>query len=330
TQLSDIPPKNKWREIIRENHIDNALNQKLRKLIELEESGGTVTVYTAPVSDKKKMKEVIELVKNRYGEINGIIHCAGIVKPGIISAKEKGTIENVFLSKVEGTLILNDLAKDLHLDFFVLCSSTTSITTPFAESDYSAANAFLDVFAQYSNSVNKFYTLSINWPGWKEIGQLANLKMLKGTEEWKKSALDLAISPQEGLEAFKLALSSDLNQVIVSPESLENFSLKRTASFIPETTQLDDIKIDDEENEKTNVEENLALIWKDILGVMENGKDDNFFELGGHSLLAMQLISAIRKTFLVDLNLENILDEPTFSAICKKINELISLKKVMQ
>jgi NAD(P)-dependent dehydrogenase (short-subunit alcohol dehydrogenase family)/acyl carrier protein len=331
TQLSEMPPKINWRNIVKGNHIDNILSQKISKLIEIEESGGVVNVFTAPVSDKIKMKEIINSALNDYGEINGIIHCAGIVSPGIISAKEKETIEKVFLPKVEGTLVLNELITDLKLDFFAMCSSITSVITPFAESDYSAANAFIDVYAQYSNSFNKVHTISINWPGWKEVGQLANLEMLKGTEQWKKTALEKAISPHEGLEAFKLALNSDFDQIIVSPGSLESSDPMHS---VPETENIaSQNNIKDEkpgETESTNVEENLSLIWKEILGVMKTDNDDNFFEAGGHSLLAIQLISAIRKTFQVDLSIEDVLDAATFSAICKKIYELRAMNKLMK
>ncbi len=59
---------------------------------------------------------------------------------------------------------------------------------------------------------------------------------------------------------------------------------------------------------RTPVEELLATIWSDVLGVDRVGVTDNFFELGGHSLLATQLISRIRDAFQVEIPLNSLFE----------------------
>src|SRR6185295_8533650 len=82
------------------------------------------------------------------------------------------------------------------------------------------ADCFLDACTYAANAQRSFHTLTINWPGWKEIGQLADLETAPGLENWKKAALEKAIATRDGVEAFARALNSDLKQVIVSPEDL--------------------------------------------------------------------------------------------------------------
>ncbi len=44
-----------------------------------------------------------------------------------------------------------------------------------------------------------------------------------------------------------------------------------------------------------DVEEALAEIWSDLLGVDRVGRHDRFFDLGGHSLLAVTMIERMRR-----------------------------------
>ena len=84
------------------------------------------------------------------------------------------------------------------------------------------------------------------------------------------------------------------------------------------------------------VEEILVNIWEEILGVHIHTNKDNFFELGGHSLLATQLISRIRDTFGVELELGVIFDNPQINLLAERIagrmtsgnNELLPLVAV--
>ncbi|MCI0347550.1 MAG: non-ribosomal peptide synthetase, partial [Chloroflexi bacterium] len=54
---------------------------------------------------------------------------------------------------------------------------------------------------------------------------------------------------------------------------------------------------------RTPLEERLAAIWTEVLGVDRVGIDDDFFERGGHSLTATQLVARVRDEFGVDLKL---------------------------
>ena len=80
---------------------------------------------------------------------------------------------------------------------------------------------------------------------------------------------------------------------------------------------------DDLEQPGTPVEETLAALWKELLGLQRVGRHDNFFQSGGHSMIAMQLVSRVRKRFEVDLPLRNIFEHQTLAGLAETIEALL-------
>jgi acyl transferase domain-containing protein/acyl carrier protein len=63
------------------------------------------------------------------------------------------------------------------------------------------------------------------------------------------------------------------------------------------------------------LEEQLAILWENLLGISGIGVHDNFYELGGHSLLATMVVSRVREQFGVTVQLEDFFSAPTIAAI---------------
>jgi amino acid adenylation domain-containing protein len=70
---------------------------------------------------------------------------------------------------------------------------------------------------------------------------------------------------------------------------------------------------------RTPVEEVLAGIWAQVLGIEHVGIHDNFFELGGHSLLATQVIARLVQAFSVRVSLTAFFEGPTIAALAREI-----------
>ncbi|MBT0964256.1 phosphopantetheine-binding protein, partial [Denitromonas iodatirespirans] len=69
------------------------------------------------------------------------------------------------------------------------------------------------------------------------------------------------------------------------------------------------------------VEETLAQLWRELLGVEQVGRQDNFFELGGHSLMAVSLIERMRQAGL-ETEVQTLFHAATLSELAAETNEI--------
>jgi acyl carrier protein len=75
---------------------------------------------------------------------------------------------------------------------------------------------------------------------------------------------------------------------------------------------------------RTPLEEAVATIWAQVLGVSRVGVEDDFFALGGHSLLATQVVAQVRSDFAVDLPLHSLFTYPTVTSLAAEIVGMMS------
>lgn len=83
----------------------------------------------------------------------------------------------------------------------------------------------------------------------------------------------------------------------------------------PKTSAIDD----DFVAPRTQLEEELAGLWSEVLKVERVGINDNFFDLGGHSLLATRLMFQLREHFNVDIPLRALFEAPTIATLAPVI-----------
>jgi amino acid adenylation domain-containing protein len=100
--------------------------------------------------------------------------------------------------------------------------------------------------------------------------------------------------------------------------------LPRTPSGKIDKLSLPDPDLADAQNTeyiapRTPLEEAVATIWKQVLGVEQVGAQDDFFALGGHSLLATQVVARVRSDFAVDLPLHSLFTYPTVASLAAEM-----------
>ena len=167
-----LPAREEWDEWITTHDESDDVSQRILKVRAIEDAGGEVLIVPADVTDEEQMRNVLAQARRSFGEINGVVHAAGVAGGGIIQLKTPAMANNVLAPKVTGTRVLDRILDNVSLDFFVMCSSRSSVLGGFGNVDYCAANAYLDAFAHYKRSQGARSTVAIDWDAWASVGML--------------------------------------------------------------------------------------------------------------------------------------------------------------
>ncbi len=173
---SPFPQESAWDRWLEEHGEHDETSRKIAKVRGLQALGAEVMLASADVTDREAMTHVVAEAARRFGRINGVFHCAGVLKDQLIALRAPETESAVLSVKAKGALVLQSLFVDGDLDFLVNFSSVSSILGLPGQVDYTAANAVLDALAKARTARgSRTRTVSINWNAWKEVGMLATL-----------------------------------------------------------------------------------------------------------------------------------------------------------
>jgi myxalamid-type polyketide synthase MxaB len=149
-----------------------------REAIErLRTAGASVQVVQANVASAGDVARLIEACQAQ-APLRGVIHAAGVLDDGVLDRQTAERFARVLAPKVYGAWHLHTLTRELPLDFFVLFSSMASVLGSAGQTNYSAANTFLDALAHHRRAQG-LPALSINWGPWAEVGMAARLSLAR-------------------------------------------------------------------------------------------------------------------------------------------------------
>lgn len=224
--------------------------------------------------------------------IKGVFHSATIINDKLLPGFTKETFTSVFKGKVNGAWNLHELSKEWDLDHFVLFSSTVSVLGNAGQSNYAAANYYLNILAEYRNR-NGLPAVSICWGPW----QGSNLtKGLESTFE------QFGVNLFDKHTAFGMLdniLSGELSGTIIAIDVNEDVIAKNCPAWIrptvPDSWQtVSDDNTDIEEVIKVSFateQDAIALLEKLSKEILKLNPEDNinikrpYFEVGFDSLM---------------------------------------------
>lgn len=275
----------------------------------------TAIYEQADVSDYESMKKIILNAKRRFGKINGVIHCAGMIHDALILKKSEKNVHEVLSPKIQGTLNLVKLTRDMPLDFFVLFSSISSIFGNIGQGDYAYANSFMDAFA----NINNDRLIAIDWPPWMEGG----MQLSETARAWmKKNWHAEPLSTEKGLELFKQICAQKFSQVVVLPGSVESVSIDAAGAV---GVDLGGLRVEEMRPPLGETRPQIIRIIAELtnLQIQDIPTNRSLFEMGVDSIVLAQIISKIESDFNVSLedHLPDILTNPTVENIARFVEK---------
>ncbi|MFC4534168.1 SDR family NAD(P)-dependent oxidoreductase [Sphaerisporangium dianthi] len=164
----------------------------------------------ADLARRDDVERAVAAVRDRYGRIDGVIHCAGVQRDGLYFRQEAADIEAVLAPKTRGVANLDAATKDDDLDFFLVFSSLAASLPNPGQSAYAYANAYLEAFARWRESRHdrSGRTLAISWPYWEEGG------MRIGADALERSRQATGLAPLPTADALSV-----LTRALAAPET---------------------------------------------------------------------------------------------------------------
>ena len=274
------------------------------------------------ITDHQQLEEAIAHAEQKFGQLHGVFYSTPMSNEHSMALLPQLTPNHWdynYRTKVQGLFALAEVLSNKPLDFCVLQSSLSSILGGLGLAAYAAANAVIDMFTVQQNQTSTFPWISINWDACRDdaseinSGFGANLAALALTpqEVWDATCRVISLGLPESVVVSKSSLHKRLEQW-VTPKS-SNVTKTESSTDTAHTRP----NLANEYIPPSNeIEQAIAQIWQELLGITPIGIHDNFFDLGGHSLLAIQAISRLRDRFGIEVSMRNLLYEaPTVAAI---------------
>lgn len=315
----------------------------------MRDTGATINLLLADITQEAQLALALTEIRRKMPPLRGIFHSAVVLDDSILLQMDRQRFLKVMAPKVEGTWNLHHLTLNDPLDYFVMFSSASSLIGSPGQSNYAAANAFMDVLAYYRQQQG-YPALSINWGRWGEVGQ--------ATKQHRSERLELrgfaVMKPGEGLAILGKLLQQKLPQVGVM-----SFNLQKWSQFYPHLTNsslfahlVKEIQVQEETEQRATGSHLTAamLVTMDdasrhqalihylnsqiarVLGHASLNLDiyQQLNRLGIDSLMSVELKNRIRADLSVVIPVTTFLKGVTFEQLITQILEQLMVRTVKQ
>lgn len=301
------------------------------KIKQLEEKGVEIKTVISDVSDKESLKAGLEEIKDLMPAIRGVIHAAGTLRDMLIDDITWDDFWFVMNPKVNGCWNLYEELNDVKLDFFVMLSSITSQVGNMGQSNYAAANYFMNQFAQWMQKKG-IPAYAMCWGPWQSGG------MATGSADVDKNMDAMGIKPfasEQGLQLIRQFFEEPYNGMVIADMDWKKMSRNTRGNWqevflaglveqkeeVQETEQQDASLLQElsEKNDEDRRAYLLHVLQEKCGAIMGFAKGDlpsadiGLREQGADSLMTFSMRSGINKMLGVNLDVSTFFNYPTLS-----------------
>jgi NAD(P)-dependent dehydrogenase (short-subunit alcohol dehydrogenase family)/acyl carrier protein len=305
---------------------------------ELSELGCATEVVACDVGDRSELSRTLDSIPAEH-PLTGVIHAAGVLEDGLVESLDFEQFEAVMRPKVDAAAHLHDLTEGMELSDFVLFSSVAGVMGSPGQSNYAAANTFLDALAQHRRAQGLAGT-SIAWGAWDQTAGMT-MELQEAAMARLRRLGASAFSSEEGLKLFDAARGSEESLLVASRLDIAALRAQaRTGALPPLLRGLVPVSAGRGGDGESSLSHRLAhvpeaergalmleLVQKhvaDVLGYdspLKIDPEDKFKDLGFDSLVAVEMRNLLEHVTGLRLPATLAFDYPTPSSLAEYLLE---------
>uniref|UniRef100_UPI0017D33034 alpha/beta fold hydrolase n=1 Tax=Ramlibacter sp. TaxID=1917967 RepID=UPI0017D33034 len=302
--------------------------------------GVRIHAWPMDAADPASVAAVIARIGRELPPLGGVVHAAGVLDDATIANQSWARFQQVLAPKVAGAWHLHRATEGMKLRFFVLFSSIASITGSPGQSNYAAANAYLDGLARLRHSQGLPATC-INWGPWDKDGMA---ERAREANQARFAAIGLGrLSVADNLDAFSFLLGSDIPAALVAdiqwsrflsnvpdPQGTAFYSLVERGAARARAVQAGALLKQLEEAAPEARAATLAQALRaQVAAVIGMGAPEMvdlgqpLRNLGFDSLMTVELKNRIESGLRCTLNPSSLIDHPTLDKLAAYLVEMV-------
>ncbi|MGG7569458.1 type I polyketide synthase [Streptomyces sirii] len=296
----------------------------------LRRQGVHVTTHAADASDVTAMRAVLDAVDTPEHPLRGVVHAAAVFDDAPLTDLTDERLRQVLAPKAAGAAVLDELTRDRDLALFLLHSSVTGLIGNLHQSNYVAANVFLEALARARRYAGR-QALAVGWGAVADVGHVARNDM----GEYLRGIGLPPVPPAELLQPLG-SLLADGSDVTVLAEvdwnQAQRLSPTALAARFSTVLPADQAvrRTDDgllRQLATATPEDALCLLTEALTDILANilqtttdrlPADRPLAQLGLDSLMGMELKSAIQQRLGCDFPMLEIVNSASISDLARR------------